>query len=107
MKWTKAIGILVAIFITLNNVQSASANWYAGNGRTSAYGVKANIWAPSSAPYLKESGESNWVSLPSPYWVQAGWRYYKDGQPQKGMLNTVPVLASMVSTIMALMPGVA
>lgn len=77
MKWRKFIGMLFALFIALSNVQNVSANWYAGNGRTSAYGVKANIWAPSSAPYIQESGESNWVSLPSPYWVQAGWRYYK------------------------------
>jgi len=51
--------------------------WYAGNRRSSAYGVKAYISAPSSAPYLEESGESSWVSLPSPYWVQVGWRYYR------------------------------
>lgn len=64
--------ILVLVF-----VQSVSASWYTGNRRSDTYGAKANIWAPSSAPYINIGGESNWVSLPSPGWVQAGWRYYK------------------------------
>ena len=41
------------------------------------HGVKANIWTPSIPLYIAESGESNWVSLPKPYWIQAGWRYYR------------------------------
>jgi len=53
-------------------------SWHLGNFRPDAYGVKANISAPSDGLSLQSSGESNWVSLPTPYWVQAGWRYYKD-----------------------------
>lgn len=56
--------------------QVVYASWYAGNIRTNGYGVKASIYAPLSAPYLETSGESNWVSLPAPNWVQTGWRYY-------------------------------
>ena len=77
MKWTKIIGILVTLFMTLSSVGTTSADWWTGNSQTDAYGVKANIWAPSSAPYIEETGESNWVSLPERYWVQAGWRYLK------------------------------
>lgn len=50
--------------------------WYTGNDQSNAYGIKAVISAPSSL-YIDESGESSWVSIPSPYWVQTGWRYYK------------------------------
>jgi hypothetical protein len=53
--------------------------WYTGNDRLDAYGVKALISAPSQAPYIENipfSGQSNWVSIPAPYWIQAGWRYY-------------------------------
>lgn len=50
-------------------------SWYTGNGRYEAYGVRARISVPSSL-YIHESGESSWVSIPMPYWVQAGWRYY-------------------------------
>jgi len=60
-------------------------NWQTGNQRGNAYGVRANISAPAQAPYLEDlylSGESNWVSITGPYWVQTGWRYYHhyDGQ---------------------------
>jgi len=56
---------------------SVSASWYAGNRRSSAYGAKANIWTPPSEPYLEAEGISSWVSLPTPKWIQAGWRFYK------------------------------
>lgn len=73
-KW---VSVISAMFLALIFVQNVSASWYTGNRRTSTYGGKANISTPSQAPYLASSGESNWVSLPAPYWLQAGWRYYK------------------------------
>jgi hypothetical protein len=77
MRQMRSVAVAVFLAITLVMADSASANWYAGNIRYSSYGVKAQIWTPASAPYLANSGESNWVSLPSPYWIQTGWRYYK------------------------------
>ncbi|HLF90900.1 MAG TPA: hypothetical protein VI451_18300 [Anaerolineales bacterium] len=68
--------LVLATVICFLFAQVALASWYAGNFRYSGYGVKATIYAPISAPYLETSGESNWVSLPSPNWVQTGWRYY-------------------------------
>lgn len=50
--------------------------WYTGNSQTSSYAIKANISTPNQAPALVESGESSWVSLSYPYWIQTGWRYY-------------------------------
>jgi hypothetical protein len=50
-------------------------SWYTGNDLPDAYGVKARISVPSSI-YIHEGGESSWVSIPVPFWVQAGWRYY-------------------------------
>jgi hypothetical protein len=72
------IVISIVIALALGFAQRVSAtNWYAGNRRIGGtYGVKAGIMAPASAPYLEISGESNWVSLPADYFVQAGWRYY-------------------------------
>lgn len=55
---------------------ATSGTWYTGNDRDNAYGVKALISVPNSLNIV-ESGESSWVSIPSPYWVQAGWRYYE------------------------------
>lgn len=79
MKRLGAISVILvmAVVISIITVQIVQADWYAGNGRTSAYGAKADIYTPSSAPYLEESGESSWVSTPSPYYIQTGWRYYK------------------------------
>lgn len=73
-KWISVIGAVVLATIV---TQTVSASWYAGNRRTSTYGGKANIWAPSQAPYIASGGESNWVSLPLDYWLQTGWIYLK------------------------------
>jgi hypothetical protein len=67
--------IVIASFVFTNQV---SADWKVGNRRPNAYGVKANIWTPSNPLYIEESGVSNWVSIPPPYWLQAGWHYYKN-----------------------------
>jgi hypothetical protein len=69
---------LLALLVFVMAAQSASATtyWYAGNFRTSAYGVKADISTPSSAPNLGNSPiEASWVSTPPPYWIQTGWAY--------------------------------
>lgn len=78
MRRLKTVGLIIAVFaFVFALLRDASASWYAGNMRTNAYGVRANIWTPSEAPYLETSGQSNWVSLPTPHWMQAGWRYYQ------------------------------
>jgi hypothetical protein len=51
------------------------ATWYVGNRHDDSYGAKADIAAPTSLA-IQQGGEANWVSIPQPYWVQAGWRYY-------------------------------
>ena len=73
----KSVGTLSAVLLAVILVQTVSADWYAGNRRSSTYGGKANISAPAQAPSIASGGESNWVSLPGPYWLQTGWRYYK------------------------------
>lgn len=68
-----------AITIMLEPQNSLAARWYGGNNQTAAYGVKADISTPSSAPYLgDEQGEVSWVSTPnySDAWIQTGWHYW-------------------------------
>ncbi|MFC1879224.1 hypothetical protein ACFLZW_04865 [Chloroflexota bacterium] len=65
--------VILSMLVFVNDV---FADWKVGNRQWSAYGVKANIWAPTTPLYIEESGLSNWVSTPAPFWVQAGWRYY-------------------------------
>lgn len=76
MKWIKLSLLIVVLISALIFVNHVSADWKVGNKRLNSYGVKANISTPDLPIYLSESGESNWVSLPKPYWMQAGWRYY-------------------------------
>jgi len=76
MKILRAIIQFIIIMISIIYADNVFADWHVGNKRLSAYGVKANIWVPDSPIYLESSGESSWVSLPLPYWIQAGWRYY-------------------------------
>ena len=69
----------LAFILLVISIRHATARWYAGNRHDTGYGAKAVIYTPSSAVQLIESGssgESSWVSLPPPYWIQAGWRYY-------------------------------
>lgn len=74
----KPATILVIIFVvSLAIANQVSADWHVGNKRLSAYGVKANIWAPSTPIFLAQSGISNSVTLPLPYWMQTGWHYYQ------------------------------
>jgi hypothetical protein len=70
--------MFLALVVALIVATGASAvSDYAGNTRTSSYGVSAYIYTPASAPWVGNSGQSSWVSGPGPsYWVQAGWRYY-------------------------------
>lgn len=53
MRRLKTVGLVIAVFVLVFVlVRGASASWYAGNMRTNAYGVRANIWTSSEAPYL-------------------------------------------------------
>ncbi len=73
------------VLILLVFTSDAYASWYAWYQQSSYYGVWAIIWAPASAPFTPiGAGQSHSVSIPGPYWVQAGWRYYDgDSIPQK------------------------
>ncbi|MFZ5858597.1 MAG: hypothetical protein ACOYZ6_17350 [Chloroflexota bacterium] len=68
-----------ATFIPSPTPTSTQDRWYTGNSQQNAYGVLANITTPSQSPFLDESGESSYVTTTGPYWIQAGWRYYKSG----------------------------
>jgi hypothetical protein len=71
----KFLTIMVAIILVIGIASPVLAS-HAGYFQTSSYGAKATISAPSSAPYLDQGwGESSWVSLPLPNWVQTGWGY--------------------------------
>lgn len=78
MKGRLLLVLSLALVIVLLVATGASAvSWYAGNYRTTAYGARADISTPSSAPFVGSSGEANYVSTPGPtYWLQTGWRYY-------------------------------
>src|SRR5665647_1612166 len=54
---------------------AAQANRYAGNVRSTGYGVKADITSPSQQPILYD-WESSWVSTVGPDWIQTGWAMY-------------------------------
>lgn len=72
----KLILILVSLLVT---IRVANANWYAGNFRSGIYGMWATIFAPGQKPYMIPtgiSGQSHWVSLSQPNWIQAGWHVY-------------------------------
>jgi hypothetical protein len=85
MRQIKVIPILLlSLFLISISYLPSSASWYVGNRHSRARGLKATISTPSSAPYLASSGKSSWVSLPSPTWIQAGWRFYKGwSKPQR------------------------
>jgi hypothetical protein len=73
--------VLALLIFTFSFAERASANWYVGNHRSGGYGAKANIWTPDDPIYVDDqpkSGISNWVSTPGPFWIQTGWRYYKN-----------------------------
>jgi hypothetical protein len=91
MKGNKRTGVIVILGLFFLFYQQVSADWNVGNKRFSGFGVKANIWTPDTPLYIADSGESNWVSLPLPYWIQAGWRYYKDYEhPRRYVEYCVP-----------------
>ena len=91
MKGKKLTFVLISIIIiSLSVVEKSSADWHVGNRRLSAYGVKANIWTPTNPIYLEESGISNSVTTPLPYWIQAGWRYYVGYQAPQSYLEYNP-----------------
>ena len=63
--------------------------WYTGNKHNSAYGVKANISAPATAPILSTGGMSSYVTTATTHWIQTGWRHWKDNTPN--WLYTLPM----------------
>lgn len=57
-------------------VQPASAwSLYAGNSRSSGYGVKGYVGTPSQQPAIFD-WIASWVSTAGPDWVQTGWAMY-------------------------------
>ncbi len=69
------LSIIIAILLTGTIQIASAATWYAGNLRSSAYGVKALIYTPASAVYSPDF-QDHWVSTPSnPSFVQTGWNY--------------------------------
>ncbi len=80
-KLALVIAIVFALFVVTIN---ASALWYSGVFYPNVNGIWAHITTPSTAqpiydlPIGLQSGESNWVSLPQPNWMQTGWNYYYD-----------------------------
>jgi hypothetical protein len=74
------LGTFLLIMLLLSALPGSSVSAlsiYGGNTRSSAKGVKSLIGAPSAAPTLGSSGQSNWVSTCNcGGWVQTGWRYY-------------------------------
>ncbi|HIP71404.1 MAG TPA: hypothetical protein EYH05_08425 [Anaerolineae bacterium] len=76
MKKLKYALPIIAIVIMLF-VQSANANWYAGNRRIwSAHGFRANIATSSSTPSTVNGLVASWVSTPAGNFTQSGWVYY-------------------------------
>lgn len=81
MKRILLCSLLVAVIGSVSAVVASSPvaaidRWYAGNNQTSVYGVKADIYTPSSAPYVGNYyGEASYVSTISysGRWVQTGW----------------------------------
>lgn len=77
MRKLRFIGLVIAVLFILP-AQKVSANWYAGNQRSNAFGAWAFVRTPAAAPFrvnLNFSGQYNWVSLSTPNWIQAGWAY--------------------------------
>jgi hypothetical protein len=70
------LSVFIGLAIFIMAVQPVMAtDYYSGNYQGSVYGVKANIYTPSSKPYLAyQDGEGSWVSTAyTPYFVQTGW----------------------------------
>ncbi len=90
--------ILAILFIVpMIPPSTVMSSYYVGNHYVSAYGGRVNIYTP---PYpinvfhygQFHYGQSNWISLPLPYWIQTGWRYYSGYQfPEKYVEYYSPV----------------
>jgi hypothetical protein len=93
--------LLMALIMVLGMATAASAtSWFAGNTRSTGYGVRANIACPASAPYLAGSAEASWVGTPGPtYWLQTGWRYLSGYSAAKSYYEySLPIGYSLVET---------
>ncbi len=63
---------------TITPTATPQDRWYTGNSHGSVYGVKANISVPATEPFFFTSGESSYVTTATSYWIQTGWRHYKE-----------------------------
>ena len=72
-RWVLLLALTSALVAAL--APAAQANRYAGNYRSTGYGVKADITSPSRQPILYD-WESSWVSTIGPDWIQTGWAMY-------------------------------
>lgn len=84
MRFKVKLVLLSSFLLVIFLVTDASANWYSGVHYANVYGVWAHITTPATPiPLYDEpegafSGESNWVSLAAPNWIQTGWDYHYD-----------------------------
>jgi hypothetical protein len=82
MKYAKFTIPLIALLILTTMTLKSKADvprWYAGRYQINGYGGYATIFTNENPPFTfadDDSGMSSWVSLPKPWWIQAGWRYY-------------------------------
>lgn len=86
--------VILAILFIIPMIPTSTvmSSYYVGNQYVSAYGGKVNIYTPPYPINVFHSGQSNWISLPLPYWIQTGWRYYSGYQfPEKYVEYYSPV----------------
>ena len=68
--------IISVLVVLIMSTQSVYADpWFAGNCRTSAYGVQSDITDPTSAPTLYSGLIAGWVatSIYNGSWAETGW----------------------------------
>lgn len=93
--------LLTVVFLLVVAVQPASAAWYAGNERSSVYGVQGTIYAPSPLPTIvggSQSGEFSWLGATgagASSWIQTGWSFY----PFNGQSVPTPYVESLVNGV--------
>lgn len=101
MRHFRVLLILLVGIVSIAWTNNASAVWYAGNKRVSAYGVYARIFTPNPAPSIAwvtppgQSGEYNWVSAVGNGWVQAGWSFFPFEQYTQAMSYTEALTGGM------------
>ncbi len=63
--------VILAILFIIPMIPTSTvmSSYYVGNQYVSAYGGKVNIYTPPYPINVFHSGQSNWISLPLPYWI--------------------------------------